>query len=191
MQLQDKYRIAVLSAYALVLHGFEAVLPMPIPWLRLGLANIITVVALLLYNFRIAMTVTLIRVILSSMFTGTFLGPSFVLSLGGGIASTLAIGFSHYATISILDRSIFGPVGLSLIGSFFHNISQLTLAYFLFIQRIEAILIISPVILLIGTATGFVNGLIADILLKNISGPETGGELISGTESKIPDPYDV
>ena len=127
MQLQDKYRIAVLSAYALVLHGFEAVLPMPIPWLKLGLANIITVIALLLFNFRIAMTVTLIRVILSSMFTGTFLGPSFVLSLGGGVASTLAIGFSH-AFFSIRGRSIFGPVGLSLIGSFFHNISQLTLA---------------------------------------------------------------
>jgi heptaprenyl diphosphate synthase len=191
MQLQDKYRIAVLSAYALVLHGFEALLPMPIPWLRLGLANIITVVALLLYNFRIAMTVTLIRVILSSMFTGTFLGPSFVLSLGGGAASTLAIGFSYYASMSILGRSIFGPVGLSLIGSFFHNISQLTLAYFLFIQRIEAMLIISPVILLIGTATGFVNGLIADILLKNISKSETGGDLISETDNKIPGPYDV
>lgn len=191
MQLQDKYRIAVLSAYALVLHGFEAVLPMPIPWLKLGLANIITVVALLLFNFRIAMTVTLIRIILSSMFTGTFLGPSFVLSLGGGVASTLAIGFSHNAFISIRGRSIFGPVGLSLIGSFFHNISQLTLAYFLFIQRIEAILIISPVIILIGTATGLVNGLIADILLKNISRPRTDNDLVTEMDKKTQDRFDV
>ncbi|TAN42973.1 MAG: Gx transporter family protein [Nitrospirae bacterium] len=166
MPLQDKYRIAVLSAYALVLHGFEAILPMPIPWLRLGLANIITVVALLLYGFRTAMTVTLIRIILASMFTGTFLGPAFMLSLGGGVASTLAVGSVH-----ALSQGLFGPVGLSLIGSFFHNAAQLALAYLLFIQRIEAVLLISPVIFLIGTSTGAVNGLIADLLLKNIRKP--------------------
>jgi hypothetical protein len=35
MQLRDKQRIAILSAYALALHGFESLLPMPIPWLKL------------------------------------------------------------------------------------------------------------------------------------------------------------
>lgn len=176
MQLQDKYRIAVLSAYAIVLHGFEAVLPMPIPWLRLGIANIITIVALILFDFRTAINVTLIRVILSSMFTGTFLGPSFFLSLGGGIGSTFAAGFFHYSFTSLSGRPLFGPVGLSLISSFFHNVCQLTLAYFMFIQRIEAVLIISPVILLIGTATGFANGVIAEILIRSVRDAEAGGK---------------
>lgn len=163
MPLQDKYRIAVLSAYALALHGFESMLPTPIPWLRLGLANIITLVALLLYGFRTAMSITLIRVIVASLFKGTFLGPSFILSLGGGIASTAAIGLAY-----ALLKNLFGPVGLSLLGAVAHNTAQLVLAYFLFIQRIEAVLIISPVILLIGTMTGLVNGFVSELLIRNL-----------------------
>jgi heptaprenyl diphosphate synthase len=163
MQLQDKYRIALLSAYALALHGFESLLPTPVPWLRLGLANIITLTALFLYGIRAAIMVTLIRVILSSLFTGTFLGPAFILSLGGGITSTLAMG----SVLSIAPR-LFSAIGLSLIGALFHNVTQLFLAYFLFIQRIEAILLISPIIIFLGTITGTVNGVITDILFKNL-----------------------
>ncbi len=163
MQLQDKYRIAVLSAFALALYGIESLIPTPIPWLRLGLANIVTLVALVLYGFRTAMTVTLIRVILGSLFTGTFLGPSFVLSFGGGVTSTAAMGLTYLAL-----KDVFGPVGLSLIGAFFHNIAQLTLAYFFFIQRIEAMCIIGPIIVLIGTLTGVANGAVSGILIKKL-----------------------
>lgn len=163
MQSQAKYRIALLSAYALGLHGFESLLPTPIPWLRLGLANIITLTTLLLYGMRASIMVTLIRVILGSLFTGTFLGPAFILSFGGGVTSTVAMGI----IVSLIPK-LFGPVGLSLIGALFHNIAQLFLAYFLFIQRIEAILLISPVIILLGTLTGTVNGVVSDIIIKNL-----------------------
>jgi heptaprenyl diphosphate synthase len=163
MLLRDKYRIAVLAAYALALHGFEFLLPMPIPWLKFGLANIITLVALVLYGFRIAFTVSLIRVVIASIFTGTFLGPAFILSLGGAALSAAAMGLAYASA-----GNLFGPVGLSIIGALFHNIAQLALAYVFFIQRIEAVLLISPVIILIGTLTGFANGVVSDILIKNI-----------------------
>ena len=163
MQLQDKYRIALLSAYAIGLHGFESLLPTPIPWLRLGFANIITLITLLLYGMRPAIMVTLIRVIVVSLFTGTFLGPAFILSLAAGLISTLAMG-----SVLFLSPRLFSVVGLSIIGAFFHNITQLFLAYFLFIQRIEAILLITPLILLLGTLTGTVNGVISDMLMKNL-----------------------
>ncbi len=163
MQLQDKYRIAVLSAYALALHGIESLVPTPIPWLRLGLANIVTLVALMLFGFRTAMMVTMIRVILASLFMGTFLGPSFILSFGGGVTSTVAMGLTYRAA-----RDIFGPIGLSLIGAFFHNAAQLALAYFLFIQRIEAMFVIAPIIILLGTLTGVANGAVSGLLIKNL-----------------------
>lgn len=163
MQLQDRYRIALLAAYALALHVFESLLPKPIPWLRLGLANIITLITLLLYGMRAAFMVTLIRVILASLFTGTFLGPTFIMSLGGGITSTFAMG-----VVLVLMPKLFGPVGLSLVGAFFHNTAQLFLAYILFIQRIEAILLITPFIILTGTLTGSVNGIVSAILIKNL-----------------------
>ena len=163
MQLQDKHRIAILSAYALALHGFESLLPSPIPWLKPGLANIITLVALVLYGFRTALFVTLIRVVLASIFIGTFLGPAFILSTGGGIASVIAMALSIK-----MFKNLFGAVGISLIGALFHNIAQLSLAYFLFIQRIEAVLIISPLIVLFGSVTGIINGIVSDILIKNL-----------------------
>ena len=163
MQLQDKYRIALLSAYAIGLHSFESLLPTPIPWLKLGFANIITLITLVLYGMRPALMVTLIRVIAVSLFTGTFLGPAFILSLGGGIISTVAMG-----CVLFLSPGLFSVIGISIVGAFFHNISQLVLAYYLFIQRIEAILLISPLILLLGTLTGAVNGIISDMLIRSL-----------------------
>jgi heptaprenyl diphosphate synthase len=164
MRSQDKYRIAVLAAYALALSGFESLIPTPIPWLRLGLANIITLAALLLYGFRTAISVTLIRVILASLFMGTFLGPAFILSFGGGVSSTAAMGLAHR-----LFKKMFGPVGLSLIGALFHNLAQLALAYVLFIQRIEAVLLISPILILLGTFTGVANGVISGLLIEKVA----------------------
>jgi len=175
MQLQDKYRIAILSAYALALHGFESLIPMPIPWIRVGLANIITVAAFILFGFRAAMMVTLVRVFIASLFTGSFLGPGFILSLGGGVSGILAMGF----VLSLLP-GLFGPVGLSLIGALFHNLAQLFLAYILFIQKIEPVLIITPVLILIGTVTGLVNGLVADLLVKGL---KNSGVTIQNTKS--------
>jgi len=163
MQLRDNYRIALLSAYAIVLHGFESLLPTPIPWLRLGLANIITLIALCLYGIRVAMIVTLIRVTLSSLFTGTFLGPGFMLSLGGGVTSTLAMGY----VLHLVPR-LFSPVGLSVIGALFHNMAQLLLAYVIIIQRWGALVLISPFVILLGVVTGTVNGLIANLIMQNL-----------------------
>lgn len=163
MQLQDKYRIALLSAYAIAIHSFENLLPTPIPWLRLGIANIITLVTLILYGFRAALMVTLIRVILSSIFIGTFLGPGFIMSFGGGVASALAMGVAF----SIFPR-LFGPVGLSLIAALFHNLAQLSLAYFLFVRKLEPILIVSPFLILLGTITGVMNGIIGKLLIAGI-----------------------
>lgn len=163
MQSQDKYRIAILTAYAIAIHSFESLLPAPIPWFKLGVANIITLTTLVLYGFKAAMMVTLIRVILASIFIGTFLGPGFILSFGGGISSTAVMGI----IFSVFPR-LFGPIGLSLIGALTHNIAQLFLAYFIFVRQAEPILIVSPILLSLGAATGALNGVISSLLIKNI-----------------------
>jgi heptaprenyl diphosphate synthase len=163
MQLQDKYRIALLSAFALAVHGLEGLIPTPIPWLRLGFANIITIITLVLYGLYPAIMVTLIRVVLGSLLSGTFLGPAFLLSLGGGIASTLSMG----AVFLFMPR-VFSTVGLSIIGAMFHNSAQLIIAYFFFIPRIEAIILIAPLIMFFGTLTGTLNGFVSEMLIKNL-----------------------
>lgn len=160
---QETLHIALLSAYAVGLHSIESLIPTPVPWLRLGLANIITLTTLYLYGLRAGMIVTFTRVIIRSLLAGTFLGPAFVMSLGGGVASTLVM----WALI-VVFRRLFGPVTVSIFGALTHNIVQLFLAHFLFVRRIEAILIISPVILGAGLVTGIFNGIVTSLIIKKI-----------------------
>lgn len=159
----EAVHIALLSAYAVGLHSIEAFIPTPVPWLRLGLANIITLTALYMYGLRAGMTVTLTRIFVRSLLAGTFLGPAFVMSLGGGVASTLVMWGLNY-----IFRRHLGIVSISVFGALAHNIVQLFLAYFLFVRRIEAILIVSPVILLFGIITGIFNGIITNLIIKKI-----------------------
>ncbi|MEW6602415.1 MAG: Gx transporter family protein [Nitrospirota bacterium] len=170
--------IALLSAYAVGLHSIEALIPTPVPWLRLGLANIITLTTLYLYGLRAGMIVTLTRVFIRSLLAGTFLGPAFVMSLGGGVASTLVMW-----GLKVIFGRLFSPVSVSIFGALTHNIVQLFLAYLLFVRRIEAILIISPVILGAGLITGIFNGMVTGLIIKKIQEKKETGEV---AENSLP-----
>ncbi|RMG68970.1 MAG: Gx transporter family protein [Nitrospirae bacterium] len=163
MQSQDNLRIALLSAFAIGLHALERLIPSPVPWLRFGFANIIVLVALVIYGFRVGMMITLVRVLIGSLFIGSFLGPGFVLSLSGGIVSTTAMFISIR-----LFRAAISPFGLSIVGAFFHNLTQLLVAYVLFIRRLDAMLYLAPLILFLGIITGSINGLLALSVIKRL-----------------------
>ncbi len=174
----ETLQIALLSAYAVGLHSIEALIPTPIPWLRLGLANIITLVTLFLYGLRAGMIVTLTRVFIRSLLAGTFLGPAFVMSLGGGITSTLVMWL-----IMAISGRFSGPVSVSFFGALAHNVTQLFLAYILFVKRIEAILIVSPFIISAGIITGIFNGIVASHILKKIQQSKEAGKTTSPPSS--------
>jgi heptaprenyl diphosphate synthase len=159
----ENFHIALLAAYAIGLHSAEKLIPSPIPWLRFGFVNIVTLTTLLLYGLKAGMTVTLIRVFATSLFTGTFLGPAFVLSLGGGVLSTLVMW-----TAKVICGRLFSPIGLSLLGALTHNIAQLLLAHLLFVRRLEAILIISPIIIFLGIITGTFNGIVTVLIIRGV-----------------------
>ncbi len=165
----ETLHIAILSAYAVGLHSIEALIPTPVPWLRLGLANIITLVSIYLYGLKGGMTVTLTRVIIRSLLAGTFLGPAFIMSLGGGVVST----FIMWAMISSFKK-LLSPVSISIFGAIGHNVTQLFLAYFLFVKQIDAILLVSPVILFFGILTGVFNGIATNLIIKRKEAAKEG-----------------
>ena len=72
--------MALMVALGVILHRLEALLPLPTPWIKLGLANLMTLVVLFYLGTREAFIVTLLRVILGSILAGTFLGPAFFFS---------------------------------------------------------------------------------------------------------------
>ena len=69
--------LALFIALAVSLHILESLLPSPVPWLRLGLANIMTLSALYLYGGRAAWTVSLARVGIGALLLGRLFSPGF------------------------------------------------------------------------------------------------------------------
>ena len=74
------YKIALLISISCVLQISESFIPHPIPGLRLGLANMLTLVALVTLGFRAALEIAVLRTVLSAFIMGTFMSPTFVLS---------------------------------------------------------------------------------------------------------------
>ena len=153
--------LALLVAMGTALHVVEGMLsiPMPIPGVKLGLANIVTLLAIYLYGFRDGMTVALLRVLLGSLIGGMFLSPGFLLGLTGAVSSTLVMAF-------LLERTnCFSMIGISMAGAVAHNIGQL-LAASLLLQS-SAVIYYLPVLLLTGIPTGILTGFLLNSLLEH------------------------
>ncbi len=151
---------SILTAIAIVLHIVEALLPnpFPIPGVKLGLANIVTLWAIYSLGFGPAMTITLLRTILASLLIGTFLSFGFFMSLAGGIVSTVVM----YLAKKLLPKA--SIMGISVIGAVFHNITQLTVASLVLEQT--AIFFYLPILLFSALPAGIITAFLVKMLLK-------------------------
>jgi heptaprenyl diphosphate synthase len=154
--------LSLLVALAVVLRGIEGIIPNPLPWVRIGLANIMTLLAILLFGVKLGFLLTVLRVFIASLLFGTFLSPTFILSFTAGIVSTLAMGFIH-----VYLPKMFSPIGISVFGGFTHNLVQLFVAYLLIVKHLQ-IFYLFPILALIGILSGFFNGWIVILLYKHI-----------------------
>lgn len=157
--LAEDRRIAWLAAAAVGLGLAEAAIPSPIPGLKPGLANIVTLLVLLRYGWRMAVWVTLLRVVATALVLGSFLTPTFVLSLAGALAALATLGV--FARLMALGL---GPVGLSLLAAFAHVGMQLMVVDLWLMPGIS-LLALTPLFLTAAWVTGLVNGLIVARLL--------------------------
>ena len=152
--------IAMLVAQASVLHFLESLLPnpMPIPGVKLGLANIITLLALVIFDFKTAVQITILRTILGSLLSGTLFGVGFFMSFSGALTATCGM--------AIILRSCpgFSLVGISVAGAIAHNLGQLIMAAL--ILNFSGILFYLPVMLLFSVPTGFITGLLVKELVE-------------------------
>lgn len=156
---RDDHRIAWLTALAVVIHVAESALPSPLPGVKPGLANVITVVVLLRYGYATACWVALLRVLIGSLAVGTFLSPTFVLSLSGALASIAVLYVAARAPLR------FGPVGYSVMAALAHMGAQFFTAYYLFIGH-AGLFGLLPVLMTAALVFGLVSGTIATTLLR-------------------------
>lgn len=155
----DDQRIAALAAIAIVLALIDAGLPSPLPGIKPGLANIVTLLALYHLGWRAALWVSLLRILGAGLLLGSLLTPGFFLSLCGALASLAALALAFR-----LPSRWFGPVSLSIIAAFSHIAGQLLLARLWLIPS-DGILYFVPPFALAALVTGLVNGIIAARLL--------------------------
>jgi heptaprenyl diphosphate synthase len=154
-------RVAGLAAAAIGLTLAEAAIPLPIPGIKPGLANIVTLVVLYRYGWRTAAWVAGLRIVAGALALGQFLTPAFVLSLSGGVMSLAVLAAAMH-----LPRRWFGPVALSLLAAFAHIGTQL-LVVDVWLLPGASILGLLPLFLGAAWLTGLANGLATAHLLKS------------------------
>jgi len=156
IQQQDRL-IAGFAAIAIVIHVLEAGFPSPIPGVKPGLANVVTLIVLLRHSFTAAAWVAGLRVLVGSLLVGSFLSPGFWLSLSGATGSLIVLGLA-YAFGRRWPSLAPGPVGLALLSSVAHMSCQFLTAWRVFIPHPGLLRLLPPLLtaaLLFGLASGW------------------------------------
>jgi len=155
---------AVLTSVALIFSYVEVLVPISIgiPGIKLGLANIVIVMALYTLGPKYAAIINLVRICLSALMFGSIY--SMVYALSGGIISFLIMLILK--SIKKEGNNVFSIIGVSMAGGVFHNFGQL-LASAVVLQTVK-ILYYFPVLTIAGLITGIVTGFISSLALKNI-----------------------
>ena len=147
----------VLTALAMIFSYIESVIPVPIPvpGIKLGVANIAVIT--ILYVLGVKEAINLLRIVLTSLLFGNV--NSFLFSISGAALSL---------TIMIIMKKLdfFSCIGVSVCGGVMHNIGQIIAA--VFIMGSEAIVFYLPVLIVSGVFTGVVIGVVSGIVAKRV-----------------------
>jgi heptaprenyl diphosphate synthase len=157
------HRVAKLAAIAIVLHMVEAVIPSPLPGVKPGIANIVTLYVLYQYGFATAAWVSILRAFASSLLLGQFLSPTFVLSLSGALLCLFVLWLAIH-----LPKKWFSPISLSIFAAFAHIAGQLIIVRLWLIPNAGVSYLI-PAFAAAALFFGIINGLITALLLDNRS----------------------
>lgn len=152
--------LALFIAMAVALHWMEAFIPRPAPFLRFGLANILTLCTLYTFGGLWAIFVVVSRVFIGSMLTGSIFSPAFALSLCGGISAGLIMW--------TMPKRLFSPIGISVGGAAAHMVTQIALASF-FIAH-TSLMHFLPLFLLVSVLTGMINGYCVKMIIGMMEG---------------------
>jgi heptaprenyl diphosphate synthase len=163
---REDHLIAALAALAIGIHILESALPSPLPGVKPGLANVVTLMVLCRYGWRVAVWVTLLRVLVGSVLIGTFLSPTFFLSAAGAVCSLLMLGILQIFSLHFpLWRM--GPLGLGVAAAMAHMSGQFWLAYVLFVPH-AGIQVLYPVLMTAAAGLGVVSGILTRVLLNGL-----------------------
>lgn len=157
MNVKKMVTLALFTTVALTIYLLESVIPtvVPIPGVKLGLSNIITLYVMIKYGNKDAFLVLITRILLASIFAGQMM--SLLYSLLGG-----CLCFSAMCIINKLLHNRYIYI-TSVIGAIFHNVGQL-IAAMLVLQSVS-VLAYFYILLISGVVTGLFTGLCTHFLI--------------------------
>lgn len=150
----------VLTALAMILSFLESLIPMnlTVPGMKLGLANIVTIIAMQRLGAKPAFAISTLRVLMSGILFGN---PAVIVySLAGAYMSMVAMWLAGRI-------KLFTIVGVSVCGAVFHNLGQIIVAAMV-MENIR-IMYYMTVLAISGTASGVIIGLITSVVIKKIN----------------------
>lgn len=156
---RDDHRVAALAALAITIQVAEAALPSPVPGVKPGLANVITLVVLYRLGWSAAAQVALLRVLGASLLLGTFGSPAFVLSLSGALAAVASMALTVRLPAT-------GPVGIGAVAAMAHMGAQFVVAW-TWLLPVPGLVTLLPVLLSFSLAFGILSGMITVKLLSD------------------------
>lgn len=151
----------LMIALALIFSYLESFIPVnaliPIPGVKLGLANIVVLFALYTMTFRDAIIIAIIRIVIAGLLFGNPMTIAY--SLAGGLLSLVVMW--------LLKKTSLSMMGVSMVGGIFHNIGQLIVAVLL-TETIQ-ISYYLPVLLISGMVTGLLMGFVAKLVVDKVN----------------------
>ena len=149
----------ILASLAMIFSYIETFISIPliVPGIKLGLANIAIIAVLFCVGAKEAFIVNMIRISIISVLFGNI--NTFIFSVAGGILS-LAI------MVILKKTTIFSTVAISIAGGVFHNIGQIIAA--IFIMGTSAIIYYLPVLMVGGVVTGIIIGLVSGLVIERV-----------------------
>lgn len=150
----------VFTALALIFSYVETLIPIPvgIPGLKLGLANLIIVIVLYRADLKQAYLLSVTRVVLAGFLFGNLFGILY--SLAGGLLSLTVM-------CVLKKQGSFSMIGVSIGGGVMHNIGQLLMA--MLVVESYSVAYYVPVLLIVGLITGLLIGIISKEMLKHLA----------------------
>lgn len=154
---RDRY-IVVLVLMALYFSLAESLIPKPFPWMKLGISNLATLIALEKFDSKMAIEVVVIRIIIQGLMLGTLFTPGFFVSITAGVISTGTMIFLYKF------RDNLSLIAISSFSAVIHNIVQLIVIYFLLFRNIEIYSKSIFIFILIFISMGLISGIIIGYL---------------------------
>lgn len=157
--------MGILVALAMVLGFVETLIPinLGIPGMKLGLANIVVVIALFLFDIKTAVVVSILRIILIAMTFGNM--SMMFYSIAGASLSLLSM-------IAISKIKSFSLISVSIVGGIMHNVGQIICAAF--VVRTNGVFTYLPVLMIAGLVSGALIGIVAGLILVRLTNVKIG-----------------